>query len=306
MSEGISYRAAILIQLMVAAVAVGAGGTVGWTVGKKSLEKELFVKYGMSSEDMFARLTRAEKDYADLYARCEPLEGSEKDELSEARDKVESLKKQVTVREAEIARLEVKARENVSLRKDLERRKAELVELKGKLEVAEQEKARLEERLQEAVMNTNTARAERDVARNETVDSRWSEFKAGAQLAICEKGNRKKLGNCRETVAEALNGDRERRYRECVQRKAAVPQLREIRKDEKNPPAFAEWLNPGSKFTKGWYILYCDPTLPEAGDGASRSNPANPRSGSPVIPDLDEPSEGEGEARKDKKSDPAR
>lgn len=302
MSEGMSYKAVILLQIVIASVAVSAGSATGWYLGQKALRSELFRTYGMSTDDMNARLKQAEKDYADLYAHCEPLEGSEKDQLIEAQTKVDTLKKEISTREAEIARLEVKAKENVVLKKELERKKTELNDLKGKLDVAEKEKAELEQRLEVAIQETTTARAERDVAKVETVDVKWEEFKAAAQLSICEKGSRKKLGNCRGAVVDALGGERERRYRECVQRKAAIPQLREIRKDEKAPPAFAEWLGQGSKYTKGWYILYCDPTLPEAGDGVSRSNPAAfappPEDPEPDIEDLDAPEKGKDKNKK--------
>jgi hypothetical protein len=36
-------------------------------------------------------------------------------------------------------------------------------------------------------------------------------------------------------------------------------------------PAFADWVNPDSKYVntgvfnkQSWYVIYCDPTLPEA------------------------------------------
>jgi hypothetical protein len=264
MSEGFPYKTVIFIQIVVALIAVAAGASAGWLLGRKDYETAQFQKLGMSADDMLSRLKKVEKDYADLYDRCQPLEGSEKQMLDEAQTKVESLKTEIQAKEVEVARLEKKAKENVVLKKELDAKKAELVDLRSKLEVAEKEKADLEQKLQVAVQETSAARSERDMARGETIDVKWNEFKAQAALAICEKGNRKKLGNCREAVAATMTPERETRFRECISKKQAVPQLRELEKDQKLP-TFAEWLNKDSKFTKGWYVLFCDPTLPEAG-----------------------------------------
>ena len=99
---------------------------------------------------------------------------------------------------------------------------------------------------------------------------RLSAFAKDAQIAICEKGNRKALGKCRETVQEKV-----RKYRvefeTCVRSGQAEPSLREADKGDELPE-FAQWLDQDDKVTKGWYILLCDPSLPEAG-GNAEGNP---------------------------------
>ena len=56
------------------------------------------------------------------------------------------------------------------------------------------------------------------------------------------------------------------RFQTCVDTYQAVPVLRQREKKDEELPAFAEDLPDDNKFTKkGWYIIFCDPTLPEAG-----------------------------------------
>ena len=56
------------------------------------------------------------------------------------------------------------------------------------------------------------------------------------------------------------------RFTVCVDTYQSVPVLKQTVKDEPLP-RYAARLAEDNKFTKkGWYILFCDPTLPEAGD----------------------------------------
>ena len=54
------------------------------------------------------------------------------------------------------------------------------------------------------------------------------------------------------------------KFKTCVDTYQAVPVLKRLEKKEQLPP-YAEQLPEDNKFTdNGWYILFCDPTLPEA------------------------------------------
>ncbi len=262
----LSLLQVLVVQVIVAFTAVVIGALTGWLLGRHALEVEQYARLGMSADDLLARVHEVERDYQELYAHCEPLEGSERDRLIEAQERVESLRGEISDKEEEIAKLEKAAVENVSLRREVKRRKAELRELKSSLQAAEQQREELVEKLKVAVQEVAVARAEMRHAKAETLGVRWEEFRAQAALEICERGSRGKIEKCRDTVFAAFTPTRERRYRECVRKGGAVPQLRQAKKDEKELQAFAEWVDDSTRLTKGWYILFCDPSLPEAGD----------------------------------------
>ncbi len=261
----------LVVQVVVAVFAVAIGAATGWFLGRHAFEAEQYERLGMTPDDLLLRLREVEGEYQALYEHCEPLEGSERDMLIEAQERVTNLRTEIEDKRAEINQLEKKASQNAYLRKQLEERKAELEELESALTAAEQEREELVEKLELAIEEVSVARAEARDAKAETLVVKWDEFKANAMLEICEKGTRGKIEKCRGIVDTALTYDRERRYRECVRQGAAVPQLRQIAKDEKELPAFAEWVWADSRLTRDWYILFCDPTLPEAGGESFRA-----------------------------------
>jgi hypothetical protein len=266
MSKSVLSIVQVVIVLAVVAVfAVAIGAVTGWFIGRHAYETEQLERLGMSPDDLLLRLREVEGEYQALYEHCEPIEGSERDMLINAQERVENLRTEIEDKQSEIADLEVKAGQNYALRKELEQRKEELAQLESALGAAEQEREELVEKLELAVEEVSVARAEARQAKSETMVVKWDEFKANAMLSICEKGTRGKIEKCRGVVEAALTYDRERRFRECVRQGAAVPQMRMIEKDE-SLPAFAEWVWTESRMTKDWYILFCDPTLPEAGD----------------------------------------
>ncbi|MCA9488947.1 MAG: hypothetical protein KC621_03470, partial [Myxococcales bacterium] len=80
------------------------------------------------------------------------------------------------------------------------------------------------------------------------------------------KGNRKKLGNCREVVHATLSSaDRRDAFAHCVRSGQATPMVRELDKGQVLPE-FSSMLDEEQKQTKGWYVEMCDPTLPERTD----------------------------------------
>ena len=106
-----------------------------------------------------------------------------------------------------------------------------------------------------------------EVAKEDALANKWYRFLNDAQLEVCERGNRKKLGRCRETV-EATVGtvSRRDRFAHCVRSGQAIPTVHELEKKAVLPD-FAVMIDEEQKQTKGWYVLWCDPTLPELDDG---------------------------------------
>ena len=63
-------------------------------------------------------------------------------------------------------------------------------------------------------------------------------------------------------VAMALEGQRTR-YKECLRSGGAVPEVRSgTRPNEVNEQSL--WLEDVDRSMRGWYVLFCDPALPEA------------------------------------------
>jgi len=288
MGDGVGLKVVAAIQVLVAMAALGMGGATGWYIGRDRLQKEQDAILQMSAQDAVQKIQALQDQYQALVDRCQPLEESERDKLIETQQKVEDLRSQITEREAEVARLEIKAKENVSLKRELEKKKAELADLVVQLETAEKERAQLVEKLQSAYEEVSVQKAQTVAAKQETMAVRWDEFKARSIIEICEKGTKNKMEKCRTTVEAAFTPAREQLYKECARKKGAVPTLRHRQKNEKELPSFAQWVDESSKFTKDdWYILFCDPTLPEAGDNAVVPSGA-PSEEDALLKELDE------------------
>jgi chromosome segregation ATPase len=210
----------------------------------------------------------------ELTAACAATEAPpEGDELAAAQGKVATLERDVATKERRVKELETemarRAEKGKELVAELQRVKAELQTAKEALVVAEQEKERLLVELTETQEQLATRTVERDQAREDALFNRWQDFLKEAQLEICDKGNRKKLGNCRETVEATLSVQvRQDKYAHCIRSKQAEPLVKE-RVDDKEPlPAYAEMIDEEQKQTKGWMVIFCDPTLPEADDAS--------------------------------------
>ena len=158
-----------------------------------------------------------------------------------------------------------------ALADELEQARNQLATVTRQLTEAREEKRVIEEALvRTATMLADTEQklevqvTKTQFAENDAMQQKWWRFLADAQLSVCEKGNRKKLGQCRETVQAKLSERSvQQRVIHCVRSKQATPTVRELEKDTKLPRN-AEYIDQENKVTKDWYIQLCDPTLPEA------------------------------------------
>lgn len=197
-----------------------------------------------------------------------------KDELAKSQEKVSELERTVATKEHRVNELEEKIRKGAiagkALREELASLKKELAETKEALAVAIEEKEEVLEQLRlttEQLEQTEEQLAkvtvQRDEAREDALFNRWQDFVKGAQLSICDRGGRKKLGNCREAVTAAImTTEREARFAHCLRSGQAQPTVREEQKGT-DMPEFSEMMNEDTRQTRGWYIEFCDPTLPE-------------------------------------------
>lgn len=219
----------------------------------------------------------------ELSAACAPAVEAVADELTTAQTRVADLERESAERAAKVNELEDRiargAEAGKALRAELAEAKAALAETQERLRIAEQEKERLlveltetKQELAETQVELVETREERDFAREDALANRWSAFLLDAQIEICEKGNRKKLGACRETVLATLSGDARRdRFAHCIRSGQAQPMVHELVKDAALPQ-YGEMIDEEAKQTKGWYVEYCDPTLPERADAPLAEN----------------------------------
>ncbi|MCB9668597.1 MAG: hypothetical protein H6736_03380 [Alphaproteobacteria bacterium] len=163
------------------------------------------------------------------------------------------------------------AREASRLQRELDAARRQLDDVRQELARAEAEKAQLQQALvattaqlerAEVALGQESARADR--AEDEALSQAWQRFLGAAQLDICERGNRKKLGRCREDVTERLTAPMVRQaFSHCVRSRQATPAVALLPRGE-SLPRYAQFLDQESKVTHDWYVQLCDPTLPEA------------------------------------------
>jgi predicted nucleic acid-binding Zn-ribbon protein len=273
-----------LLPIVTSGVALVVGLSVG-TLGTWLLLG------GPATVEVPRELTQAE-----LEAACAPFVEVASTELAVAREKVDVLRSEVARKEAQIADMEAEMKQRnergAAFASEFNRMKAELEDLRARLTQAEAEKAALVEELQRTVeqLEQTEVALERqteltDIARDDALANKWSSFVNDAQLEICEKGNRNKLGKCRETVVAKLDASMRDRYQHCIRAGQEAPVMRELEKDEVMP-RFGKALDEEDKVTKGWYLLLCDPTLPEA-DGLADLPGLRGAAPSSGLPDLE-------------------
>jgi predicted nucleic acid-binding Zn-ribbon protein len=260
-----SNFAAFVLPIVTALIALGVGGLLGAIITKVVTPDPIPVEVARD-------LTPEE-----LEAVCESLVANALTKLNDAEEKVKSLSTKVTDKEALVLALETEMKKRgdrgKKMYRELKAAKAELLTLREELAVAVEEKEQLVielketvEKLEETEETLQVTKGKLEVAKEDVLKNRWIGFVQDAMLQVCEKGNRKKMGKCRETITAALTPTMRDKFRHCVKAGQSIPTVLEAEKKQRNLPLYAEWLGEGNRVTKGWYVLFCDPTLPEADD----------------------------------------
>jgi hypothetical protein len=214
-------------------------------------------------------------DEDELKIVCLPYMRQTATTLQEAQTRVDALAVQVRTKEVEVEQLSAqvgRGREHsLELQRDLVAAISELDALRGALDTAREERERLVLELEFTRTQLDTTKSELVVrsreaehARRDALEQRWQAFSSYAKLEVCEEGSEGKVDRCREVVEEAL-APHESRFLECVRSNQAIPELR-LRKTREQLPTTAALLDENNRITRGWYILFCDPDLPEAQD----------------------------------------
>lgn len=269
--RGVSMLAVILpftATILSLMIGVAIGGMAGW----------------MSKPTPTAIEHHTDRSLAELEEICEPVVEEKTTQLAEVKSQIAELRLAVKEREQQIADLQAAKKQrrtgSGATSREVERLKEEVAEAKLQIAQLQEEKRQLVTALTETA--NRLAKTEEDlrvqinlteIAKDDASANKWFRFVNRAQLDICEKGNRKKLGACRESVTDLMQPQLRRKFQHCVRSGQAVPSVHELGKNEEMPE-YSYFLNEDDKVVRGWYIQLCDPTLPE-NDGvlASMSGP---------------------------------
>lgn len=206
---------------------------------------------------------------------CKDLTQDEKEKVVSAQEKVVKLQTELDAREKELSDLKAKAAGDEAKKKAAAKRwkemEDEVARLRVELAAAEQERDQLRTELKQTlrdldrqISETKKYRAKAEHFQAESTKNLWAAFTNNAKVEICDRGTRKRHEKCHEAVDIAFNQQMRDRFTTCVDTYQAVPVLKKAEKGE-TLPQFAESLPDDNKFTKkGWYVIFCDPTLPEA------------------------------------------
>lgn len=262
----------VLAILGLAGLILGIGG--GW--GLHALLEEPVQVVVTEPEIIKQELTAEE-----IEAFCEDEVQTERQALTTAQDRVVDLQATLDAREAELRQLQKDAEGDAEKRAAAARKwkemEAEIERLTADLGSAEQERDQLLVQLKETVealdaqiKETEHQRKRAERYKDESQVNLWSSFQYESKTKICNRGTTRRHEKCYEAVDDAMAGV-ETRFLECVDTYQSTPMLVHAERSDRradNLPPFAEWLSEDTRFTnKGWYIQFCDPTLPEASMG---------------------------------------
>ncbi len=258
----------------IAALALGAilGVAIGWVI---------------KPADIVERQVPRDLTAAELQAACAPQLETKVTELEQVQTKVAFLEKEVADRDARVQELEARQGSGGgrNLAAELAQAKRDLEDARSQLEVARAEKEQLVVELtqtKDQLAKTEVALKQQvektETAKEDALVNKWYRFINDAQLEICEKGNRKKLGGCREAVqASLMSNTRRDKFAHCVRSGQATPSVKEVEKNQETLPDFSEYIDQDRKQTKDWYVMFCDPTLPELNEGLLNEKEQLPR-----------------------------
>ncbi|MCP4810154.1 MAG: hypothetical protein GY913_24500 [Proteobacteria bacterium] len=212
----------------------------------------------------------------ELLAFCDDQIEPERQKVEDAHSKVLELQAKLDAREAELTTMKAQDEKDEARRavasKKWKEMEAEIETLKLDLDSAIEDRDEAMSALKTTVIalekqikETEKQKQRAEHFREESQVNLWTTFVAESKVSICGWGTPGRLDKCQGAVDEALAGDFKDRFMECVDSYQSTPILHQQEDRKATLPLYAEPLNEDSRFTKrGWYIQFCDPTLPEA------------------------------------------
>lgn len=220
--------------------------------------------------------TQKELTDEELEALCTNLTNEEKKNVLQVQAEVKSLQEQVADREAELTKLKQKIRASEKGQEAAKKRwkelESEVALLQVRLAAAEQERDELKVELQTTLKELNKQvkltkkfKAKAKKYKKESTANLWAAFTAQAKVDGCDRGTKRRHEKCHRAFDEAMTSKMREKFSTCVDTYQAVPVLKKKKRGEEMP-MFSEILSEESRFTENWYVIFCDPTLPEARD----------------------------------------
>jgi hypothetical protein len=228
--------------------------------------------------------------------------------LQSTQTKVKELEGLLEEKEAELTRLRADSKKSKSGKKAARKKwlemEAEVAILRNQLDAAITERDELRKelkvtlkKLDKQVKKTKKFKAKAKKYKRESVQNLWKAFTEESKRQICDSGSKRKHVKCWDAVQESLPSATQERFKTCVNTYQAVPVLQKSKKffpKDSDLPPFSTWINKKNKYTKKWYIIYCDPTLPEKRDEELED-------GAPLVEPVIEPSQPENDLTEDGK-----
>lgn len=255
-------------RILVGVIAVVVGGGLGWLAHQQLVEPEQVVLRE-------PQVVKQELTAEELAEVCADLTQTEQQRLAAAQANVTGLQSRLDEREKELADLKAKSKKGAEAaaanKQRMEELEAEVQRLSTELATVTQERDELLVELKETVTKleaqireTEKARTEAKKWKTKSTENAWQAFFAEAKLQICDRGTERRHEKCHEAVDGALSTEIRDRFEQCVDSYQLVPVLTQLEK-KAELPVHAVLLGDDNRFTRsGWYIQFCDPTLPEA------------------------------------------
>ena len=257
----------LVVGLSTTLMVLGVG--LGW-FGSQMLTEPTVITTEVEVEEKEAELTEEE-----LARLCAGNVQEHKEGILDLQSKVKGLQSTLEEKEKELEdlRKEAKKGDSPQISKRQKELESELATLRVQLAATEQERDALRTELKQTLTKLDTQiretkkyKAKAKKYKRRSVQNLWKAFVADAKVQGCDRGSRRRHEKCWAEFNSVLNDEspHQQRFMTCVNTYQAVPVLRKAKLFEKLP-SFATWLsgekNKG-KFIKGWYILFCDPSLP--------------------------------------------
>jgi hypothetical protein len=204
------------------------------------------------------------------------LIASEKNKALTAQARVRTLQEELAAKEDELAHFQ-KTSKKTSEGHGRARSKIndEIAFLRVQLASAESERDQLRKELKQTVKELDFQVAQSKKFKKkakhykmESTTNLWSAFVENAKNKICDRRYYfTKPTKCYEAVRGVMSSSIRAKFTRCVDTYQSVPVLKKKAKSSEKMPKYSQALPKDNKWTKkGWYIMFCDPTLPEGAD----------------------------------------
>jgi len=230
-----------------------------------------------------------EREVAQLQRQLDEQGAAGREQTAESRARREALERKLASARTALETSRAALESEVGKLEDAVLR-ARAAEIENESILAELSKTRDE--LIEAKAALSDEAKRRELVKVRLESNQWEQLILAAKLAICERGSRGQLEECRAEVEAALAVPHRRaRFVECLRKKESRASVHRLEKGTALPK-FAEILAPGDRMLDDWYIAYCDPALPEVPGRETEEVAAPEMEAEDPVPSPDAPEAG--------------